>query len=282
MNFKLAADEFLLFIETTRSKGTYKYNEQKVDILLDYFDDILIKYINKHKVLSFIRYLRQKNPDITGQTVNKYLSTLNRIIKEHTPYDVTENKIPESTKLINNLSDEVIHKIFSHYETHKTDHHETIRNYAFFSLLLDSGLRLSEALSLNVRDIDFRTNSIKVKQTKTKVERYVFFTNKTKLLLFDYIQTFNVTKKLFIQRNTKPLTTENIQKVVDRLTKRLNLSTRPSPHKWRHTFATNYVNRGGSLENLRILLGHTTLQMTQRYLHISNDQLKQEYFRINY
>jgi site-specific recombinase XerD len=60
----------------------------------------------------------------------------------------------------------------------------------------------------------------------------------------------------------------------------LGLQGSVSPHKWRHTFATSFLKRGGDLETLRILLGHTNLKTTQKYLHLSKQDVIKNYQRI--
>jgi site-specific recombinase XerD len=60
----------------------------------------------------------------------------------------------------------------------------------------------------------------------------------------------------------------------------LGLQESVSPHKWRHTFATSFLKRGGDLETLRILLGHTNLKTTQKYLHLSKQDVINNYQRI--
>ncbi|PAT01060.1 hypothetical protein CI105_08585 [Candidatus Izimaplasma bacterium ZiA1] len=53
-----------------------------------------------------------------------------------------------------------------------------------------------------------------------------------------------------------------------------------NPHKWRHTFTSNFVKQNGNMEVLRQIMGHTSLKTTQNYLHINVDDLHKEYFRL--
>jgi len=57
----------------------------------------------------------------------------------------------------------------------------------------------------------------------------------------------------------------------------LKIEENITPHKWRHTFATNFLNRGGNLETLRLLLGHANLKTTQKYLHLSKGDIFRNY-----
>ena len=58
---------------------------------------------------------------------------------------------------------------------------------------------------------------------------------------------------------------------------KLKLSENITPHKWRHTFATTFIKNGGDLETLRLLLGHTNLKTTQKYLHLSRNDIVDNY-----
>ena len=65
-----------------------------------------------------------------------------------------------------------------------------------------------------------------------------------------------------------------------RVKKRLNIEENITPHKWRHTFVTNYLKQGGDLETLRLLLGHSNLKTTQKYLHFSKNDIISNYKNI--
>lgn len=60
----------------------------------------------------------------------------------------------------------------------------------------------------------------------------------------------------------------------------LNISENITPHKWRHTFATTFIKNGGDLEILRLLLGHSNLKTTQKYLHLSRNDIVDNYQKI--
>jgi site-specific recombinase XerD len=74
--------------------------------------------------------------------------------------------------------------------------------------------------------------------------------------------------------------TSSIESLVHRLKVRLGIQESISPHKWRHTFATHFLHRGGNLETLRLILGHTNLKTTQKYLHLTKDNVREEYEKI--
>ncbi len=150
-----------------------------------------------------------------------------------------------------------------------------------FRLFYETGLRLSELLYLKVRDFNFERNTIHVKKTKTNVERYVFFSQETKDLLVQYIHSGKLDYHIFIDFNTgEVIKVDTVQTICKRLKNKLGIDININAHKWRHTFATNFVKKNGNMEVLRQIMGHTSLKTTQKYLHINADDLHREYFRL--
>jgi integrase/recombinase XerD len=76
------------------------------------------------------------------------------------------------------------------------------------------------------------------------------------------------------------MTTASIESLFYQLKKRYQIQDNITPHKWRHTFATQFLRRGGNLETLRMLLGHSNLKTTQKYLHLSEVDIRQHYRQI--
>ena len=145
-----------------------------------------------------------------------------------------------------------------------------VRNTAILSLLLDSGLRVSELAALIVDDINMSTGSILVRHGKGGKQRVVHIGVKAQKALWKYVAIYrkSESKSLFINRTGEPLELAGVKMLVKRLGERAGVSV--SPHKLRHTFAISYLRAGGDVFSLQYLLGHNTLQMTQRYLQSLN------------
>ena len=279
MNFKNASKDYLDYIKVTKSDGTFRYQESKVKSLNTYFKEMELDKIDKKKVIAFISFLKDRNPKISQVTINKYISVLKRIIKYNTDRVLVFDSLPETKKVIPVLSEEIIEKVFNYFQK-RLSHIESLRNYVLFRLMLDTGLRINEILNLKTSDIDFNSSTIHVKITKTKTERFVFFTRTTKYLMERLIAKGTLNSRIFINYySKKPLTVDNVQAFCYRLENKLELPMNIRPHKWRHTFATKYLKSGGDLESLRLILGHTNLKTTQIYLHLDKDHLKREYFK---
>jgi site-specific recombinase XerD len=145
-----------------------------------------------------------------------------------------------------------------------------VRNTALVSVLLDSGLRVSELAALTIDDINMNTGSIVVRHGKGGKQRVVHIGAKAQKALWKYITIYrrSESKSLFINKAGEPLDVVGIKILVKRLGDRASVTV--SPHKLRHTFAISFLRAGGDVFSLQYLLGHSTLQMTQRYLQSLN------------
>ncbi|QXJ30170.1 Site-specific tyrosine recombinase [Saccharolobus shibatae B12] len=138
-------------------------------------------------------------------------------------------------------------------------------------LLLDTGLRANELLSVLVKDVDLENNMIRVRNTKNGEERVVFFTDETKQLLRKYMKGKKLDEKLF------DITYDALYRKLKRLGKKVEIDLRP--HILRHTFATLSLKRGINVITLQKLLGHKDIKTTQIYTHLVLDDLKNEYLK---
>jgi len=144
------------------------------------------------------------------------------------------------------------------------------RNKAIVSVLLDTGLRVSELASLAVEDVDMNTGSIVVRHGKGGKQRIVHIGSKAQKALWKYMTIYrkSESKSLFINRCGEQLDAVGVKIFIKRLGESAKVSV--SPHKLRHTFAISYLRAGGDVFSLQYLLGHSTLSMTQRYLQSLN------------
>ena len=145
-----------------------------------------------------------------------------------------------------------------------------VRNKAILSMFLDTGLRVSDLASLNIDDIDMHTGSIVVRHGKGGKQRVVHIGTKAQKILWKYITIYrrSESKSLFINRSGEELDAQGIKILIKRLG--IKAKVKVHPHKLRHTFAISYLRAGGDVFSLQYLLGHSTLQMTQRYLQSLN------------
>lgn len=149
--------------------------------------------------------------------------------------------------------------------------------------LLDTGCRISEALSLRVSEIDFE-NLLVMLDGKGRKQRVVPFSFELRKALFRYVKDATRTPDLllFDNRTHTRLGRRNVLRDVKLLCRKLGFMP-PSRtlHAFRHTFAVNYLRRGGSVFHLQKVLGHSTLEMTRRYANLVTADLQAVHERVS-
>lgn len=156
------------------------------------------------------------------------------------------------------------------------------RNLAIAELLYSSGLRISEALGLNITDIDFRKRHVRVLGKGNK-ERIVPVGEKAFLAIGEYLvkrQSLvkNSTEKaLFLTSKGKRLNPAVAYRIIHKAMAGVTESPQKSPHVLRHSFATHLLDNGADIMSVSEMLGHASLSTTQVYTHISVERLKEAY-----
>lgn len=153
------------------------------------------------------------------------------------------------------------------------------RDLALLVLIYGCGLRISEALSLNYKDIpEGDTLTIIGKGNK---QRMVPVIAMVKEAIADYVSAcpypLTASSPLFLGARGKKLDPAIFQLQLRKLRARLNLPESTTPHAFRHSFATHLLSSGGDLRSIQELLGHASLSTTQRYTHVDKERLLSAY-----
>jgi len=157
------------------------------------------------------------------------------------------------------------------------------RLHLLILFLLDTGCRISEALGLRVREIDFE-NMLVTLDGKGRKQRVVPFSFELRKAMFRYITEFKrkVDSLLFANRSETRVGRRNALRDVKLLCKRMGFDPPARTlHAFRHTFAVNYLRRGGSVFHLQKVLGHSTLEMTRRYANLMTEDLQAVHERVS-
>lgn len=157
------------------------------------------------------------------------------------------------------------------------------RLHLLILILLDTGCRISEALTLRVREID-TDNMLVTLDGKGRKQRIVPFSLELRKALFRYISDFSrkPDSLLLASKNETSLGRRVMLRDVKRACERLGFAPPcRTLHAFRHTFAVNYLRRGGSVFHLQKVLGHSTLEMTRRYANLVTADLQAVHERVS-
>lgn len=156
------------------------------------------------------------------------------------------------------------------------------RDAALAELLYGSGLRISEALSLQVDSVDMRRSTLRVTGKGGK-QRVVPIGTKALQAINEYLQKRNelcatpLQRALFVTSKGSALGASQAWRIIHRAMDGVTESRQKSPHVLRHSFATHLIDNGADLQAVSDMLGHASLSTTQIYTHVSVERLKAAY-----
>ena len=155
------------------------------------------------------------------------------------------------------------------------------RDHMIIERFYATGVRLSELIGLDNKDVDFSSSLIKVTGKRNK-QRLIPFGEELKIAMMEYVDVRNEavpirTNAFFVRENGERLSRSIVENLVKRnLSKVVTLKKR-SPHVLRHTFATTMLNHDAELGAIKELLGHESLATTEVYTHTTFEELKKVY-----
>lgn len=169
---------------------------------------------------------------------------------------------------------------------------QPLRDVAILSLLLDTGCRASELISLKREDIDWDNRSCRVLGKGNKF-RTIYFGEKTATALKAYVSSSGPAENsepeslpLFLStrgvepdsmEGTRSLTRSGLLQLVERLSRAAGIKGSCSPHVLRRTFAVQTLRNGANVFSVQAMLGHTDLQMTRRYCAVANADVEAQH-----
>jgi site-specific recombinase XerD len=168
-------------------------------------------------------------------------------------------------------------KVYTRPGGKNSDHelgHED-RNRAMIMVLLDTGLRATELCDLLIEDLDVRNGRLRVKNGKGDKERYVPFSSRTGQALWKYMARRKEPRPdepVFVTRNERALTRTELAHTLKIIGDRAQVSD-VHPHRFRHTFAINFLRNGGDAYSLQEILGHSTMEMVKLYLKLAESDI---------
>ena len=282
---------FLGYLKFEKRYSIHTFTSYETD-LTDFFDylnvhfgDVLLADINHNFIRSWLADL--KNRGLTSRSINRKISSLKSFFKYH-----LRRGVIESTPMSYIISLKISKRLpvfVKEEETRKlvltlnqfTENWKTLNAKMLITIFYSTGMRLSELISLNEKQIDFGKSQIKILGKGNK-ERIIPVSKEVMEIIRDYQQ---LKKKEFEQPDNVLLVTEKGNKLypkyayllVNQFLGKASTLDKKSPHVLRHTFATHLMNNGADLNAVKELLGHSSLASTQVYTHNTIEKLKDVY-----
>jgi len=156
------------------------------------------------------------------------------------------------------------------------------RDRALILTLLRTGMRIGELLNTKVQDLNLKEQCIEIFEAqKNRVGRVVYLSKDAQGALKKWLRLKNCqTDYLFYGRRSRPLCYEAAREIFKKYLDKAQLSHKPySLHCLRHTFASEMLNGGMSLQSLQELLGHSDIEMTRRYARLTDNTRREQYYK---
>jgi len=279
-----ATEEFLADCHLRRLSSTtlqwYKFTLEPFAHFASADSVVQVTGISEQTVRTF---LKAQSCRVGARRVNHYREAISRlfkwlIVEGYVTTNPAQNirKVREPKKLVASFNEAEVKALLA-----QPDQHSFIglRDYTFMLLLLDSGLRLSEALGLTVRDLDLATGTLRVLGKGNK-ERLVGFSRTMERHLRRYLLRRETALQraerqnclwVFPNQDAGKWAAKGVHMRLKRYAQQAGVSrVRVSPHTFRHTFALWFVRNGGSPFHLQKILGHASLDMSRRYCELAD------------
>ena len=238
--------------------------------LFVYYCDVSPEDLTEDMIMEYLVYLA-KTLQCSGVKCRMAAQSISFFCRHvlRRPYVIPSVVYPRTaSKLPGVMSAEEIKSLI---DTVKNIKHRTI-----IMLLYSSGLRVSEISHLKITDIDSKSMRIKVVQGKGSKDRYTLLSQQVLLELRAYYIIYKPKEYLFNGSGPgRPLSVRSIQHLVQKALIQLGLESKNyTVHTIRHSFATHLVDNGTDLHTVKELLGHSSLQTTMRYMHLTTKRIE--------
>ena len=279
-------NEYRNYLTSIRKYPDNTVNSYLSDITIfkEYLSSLKINYlkVDKDIIREYLKVLGNSN--YKSSSVNRILSSLKNYydyleykhLIEYNPLkDLNrpkkEKRLPNFIN--NNDYEEIIKKSLE-----RTDFIGR-RNTLLLELLYSSGIRISEALNIKIKDINMGDKSIRILGKGSKM-RIVYFGEYAKEYLEEYLKVRNSSLEyLFLNKNNTLLTRRGAEYIISNLVKTSLLKKKVTPHTFRHSYATEMLNNGADIRSVQELLGHSSLSTTGIYTHVTNEVVRREYLK---
>lgn len=243
-----------------------------------------IEDVTMDAVDNFVIYLRDER-QVRDSSVYSYLQSIRAFLyycmdcgwmkKFKIPLPKVEQKIKET------YTNEELEKLLKRPDINSCDFTE-FKVWAFENYLLATGNRLSTALNLKIGDLDFESDSIFLRKTKSRKQQIIPLSHTLAEVLREYLEIRGGSQDDYVFCNNYggQASIRGFQTLVYRYNVKRGVN-RTSCHAFRHTFAKNWILAGGDIARLKTILGHSNISVTNTYLQMFGMDLQMDFERFN-
>ena len=284
-----AFDIFLDYEKSRVREATFYYYKAHYKILRKSFDALGLNSTADITKASYNRLISLfMNQNYSNATINKLCDILKAILNVCVELDyITDNPlrgikklkaIPPEIKIVDkNVKNKIFEYLFS-----LPKNILNLRNICYFLIVNDTGARLNEMINIKLKNLDLDNNVIHLEYTKTGKPRNVYIQEITVSYLKKYLIFHgDKTEYLFINTFTgEQIKKHSIYDMIAKIQSDLKIPGSISPHKWRHSLATELAEANMNVNRMMDVLGHTQYSTTKRYLHLNDENTKNEVLSI--
>ena len=256
------------------SQYTYDSYLGKTKDIMRYFGTKALEDITTEELREFLlKYLKDERK-LGDRSINYYNSVIRFV------YEVTLDKVLNKKQLPMRKRKKTVYKVLTKEEL--STFFNCVDNFKFktiFMLAYGSGLRIGEIVNLREEDIDSKNMRIFVREGKGNKERYTILSKQSLEMLRIYWSKYRQNKRrgrIFLSETGKAITVGVIREHFRKYRRKAKINEKATLHTLRHNFATNLIENGATLIQVKELMGHSNIRSTMEYVHVANIDLDLE------
>ncbi len=287
MDLGSVKQKFLNHLELERNLATNTIQAYSRD--LDYLTQQLNNDLKNLNLDSCIKVIKSYSSSHSEKSVLRITACIKSFIKYlyiegHIKNDFGSNIESISTKISLPKTLDII-TVISLIENIKPDSPKSIRDRLIFEFLYGTGCRISELVNTDLQDIDFVSNILKIRFGKGSKQRLIPLGKSLKNSIEAYViqvrnnvPNFQKIDALLLNSKGKRLTRQSIWTVINKYAQEQGIKDL-TPHTLRHAFATHLLEGGADVRVVQELLGHSSINTTQIYTHVTVDKLRETFIQ---
>ena len=287
MDLGSVIQKFLNHLELERNLATNTIQAYSRD--LDYLTQQLNNDLKNLSLDSCIKVIKSYSSSHSEKSVLRITACIKSFIKYlyiegHIKNDFGSNIESISTKISLPKTLDII-TVISLIENIKPDSPKSIRDRLIFEFLYGTGCRISELVNTDLQDIDFESNIVKIRFGKGSKQRLIPLGKSLKNSIEAYViqvrnnvPNFQKIDALLLNSKGKRLTRQSIWTVINKYAQEQGIKDL-TPHTLRHAFATHLLEGGADVRVVQELLGHSSINTTQIYTHVTVDKLRETFIQ---